>query len=149
MFDFLKNSKVQFVIGMVALVLIIWAMLPASEAQAQYSHARADTFVVGGTNALMKIQTKVHVNGNGVAAADLPSAYLLFSGDGSKFWVNRYDAEASEMEAAMGVPASSSLTLPAGPALRILDGNSEYRYYHYFYLNATSVADTLWVLPLD
>lgn len=151
MFDFLKNSKVQFVIGMVALVLIIWAMLPASEAQAQYSHARADTVVAGGAKVLMAIQTKVHVNGNGVSASDLPSAYLLFAGDGASFWVTRYDGATSEMEADIKVPANSSLTLPAPPALRLFnqDGNGEYRYYHLIYLNATAVGDSLFCIPLD
>jgi hypothetical protein len=111
--------------------------------------ARPDTFVVGGTSGIMKIQTNVHTTTNGVRSSDLPDAYLLYSGDGAKFWLTRYDAAASAYGGNTPIPANSSLTIPAPPAFRLIDGNGEYRYYHYFFIGAAAVTDSVFIIPLD
>ena len=139
------KTKLAFLMSLALLVLALANSAPAGELVA----ARADTFVVGGSSALMKIQTKVQVRGNGVSMSDLPSAYLLYAGDGVKFWLTRYDGAASEYGYDTPIPANSSLTIPAPPAFRLIDGNGEYRYYHYFYIGCAAVADTVHIIPLD
>ena len=143
-----KNKKMILFAAAGLFAMAVLGICAAPDAQAQYSFAGEDTFVVAGAKELMKIQTKVHVNGNGVTAGDLPSAYLLFSGDGSRFWVSRFDGAASEMGTGFPIPANSSIVMPAPPAFRLIDGNLEYRYYHYFAVNAVSVADSVHILPL-
>jgi len=141
-----EGLKKCLIIGAAVFVLLFFVSLcNASE----ISGARADTFVVGGTSALMKIQTKVHTTTNGVRSGDLPSDYLFYSGDGAKFWLTRYDGAASAFGGDTPIPAGSSLTIPGPPPFRLIDGNSEYRYYHYFYINATAVTDSVFIIPLD
>jgi hypothetical protein len=132
--------KTKLILLVSLALLLVSFTVEASELVA----ARADTFVVGGTSTLMKIQTKVNAG-----AGALPSAYLLYAGDGAKFWLTRYDGATSAYGYDTPIPAGSSLTIPSPPPLRILDGNGEYRYYHYFFIGAAAVTDSVFIIPLD
>ena len=82
----------------------------------------------------------------GQSPQTLPDAYLFYSEDGSAFYVTRYngasDSGLGTAEADILVPANSSLMIPA-PQTAVIDN----LYRHVFYLNATTVTDTVWCVP--
>ncbi len=145
-----EDSRVQIAIALAVAAAVLCVVMAPGDAEAgELVAARADTFVIGGASSFVTFQTKVHANGNGVMAGDLPDAYLFYSGDGVKFWVTRLDGDATEFGFDTPVPANSSLTIPAPPAFRLIDGNGEYRYYHKFYIGCAAVADSVHIIPLD
>lgn len=77
------------------------------------------------------------------SASSLPDAYLFYSEDGAAFYVTRW-SEGSAESVDILVPADASLMIPAPKASRI-DG----LWRHVFYLNATTVTDSVFVIPFD
>jgi hypothetical protein len=133
-----ENVRVNMVmIVAVLLALVLMFVVPTAEAQ-ELSHARPALGFANTYNDTMVVQLTV-----GERANRLPDAYLFYSEDGSAFYVQRYIDGALEAVPVL-VPASSSLMLPA-PSPVLVDNKWE----HHIWLNATTVTDSVFVIPFD
>lgn len=79
----------------------------------------------------------------------MPDAFLIYSGDGNSFYLQRIIDSALET-VPVKIPSSSSLMIPAPqPVLVEYDGGvgSVKRWEQQLYINASSVADSVYVIP--
>ena len=132
-----------------ALFLSISFALCAPQAGAQeLVAARSAIYIAAASPDTMIVQSAPALGaGLGGRASDLPSAYLFWSEDGATFDIGRYFALA-DLETMFPIPANSSLTIPAPPAIKVTHG-ATVRWEHWIFVNSTTVTDTVFVLPLD
>ena len=125
---------VATIIAALAILLLVSAMV--SKAHAQFEANRAPLAYAGGGVRLLSVSASSH--------RDLPKGYTLWSGDGAEFWVTRFASSGVLESVPMKVPANTPITITAPPAF-----NSGGTWYQAAYINASSVTDSVYVLPLD
>lgn len=134
MSEWLKKNRLYLIF--VAGVMLIAASFAVDAQALDIKGARPMTYFTG-TAALDTVSVEVE----GDAYWQLPDAYLLFTGDGSEFWVERYFGGTIDPKP-IHIPASRSLVLPAQSPENI----SGYGWSHVF---RTTSTDTIFVIPLD
>ena len=124
----------KILVAALCLAFCIGAMAQASELSGVYPNkvqAFANTFSDTFTVEIPQ----------GQSPTTMPDAYLFYSEDGSAFYVTRWNGTTPE-DVPLLVPANSSLMVPA-PQAAVIDN----LYRHVFYLNATTVTDSVWCVP--
>lgn len=137
MLNFLKSTKaVELLLILLAAALVFFLIQPAfasgeltgARPPMAYGFASADT---------ARIQVSA------TRAQELPSAYLIWSGDAASFYLNTYLTSAS-ISTPIKVPTGQPITLPAPPPYLAYG-----KYWHRILIYAPSVTDSVYVIPLD
>ena len=132
---FSKTEKiVATIIAALAVLLLVGAMV--SKADAQFEANRAPLAYAGGAMRTLAVAA--------TRAGDLPKGYTLWSGDGAEFYITRFSSSGVLESVPLKVPANTPITISAPPSWA-----SAGTWYQMAYINATSVTDSVYVLPLD
>ena len=118
------------------LILVIAAVLIASTAHAELRAARPPVAVAGGGVGYFTFTAS--------RPGEIPSAVLMYSGDGASFWVRRSSGAGTFEAVPLKVPDNQPLTMPT-PA----PYNNAGTYTVIFEVNATAVTDSVYAIGLD
>ncbi len=137
MSKFFKSKKaVELLLILLAAALVFVLVQPAF---AQWKASGAYSAYAGATNGVISFSAS--------KAYDLPTGYIIWSGNGASFYLKRYQDNNGALSISgvvpLKVPANTPLTLPA-PA-PVLSAGVFYSAFHYY---AASVTDSIYVIPL-
>ena len=137
MFKILKSQKaVELLLILAAAVLVFILVQPAF---AQWKAAGNYYAYAGATNGQIVFSSSSPI--------DLPTGYMIWSGNGASFYLKRYfEASGAPSIAAvvpLKIPANTPITIPAPATMKI--STTYMQMFHYY---APSVTDSLYVIPL-
>lgn len=133
-----RNPTFQFGMAVLVIFVLIMAVIGKADA-ADLSNARPCRAIPG---ADLPDTLRISYAELGDSPTYLPSAYLIWTGDGSEFWVRRSIGGTME-PVEIHIPAGQSIVLPAPRAYQISSV-----WTHVFEFGGT-VTDSVFVLPLD
>jgi len=130
-----------FMVVAVVLAILFMVCVPKADAQGELVGARKARGYGTAQNDTIMISLPANTPAN-----RLPDAYMFFSKQLELFYIQRWFGPtlADQEEIPIPVPAGTSLILPAPPAV-VIGG----LYHHVFWLNATTVTDSVYVIPMD
>ena len=137
MLNFLKSKKaVEILLILLAAALVFFLIQPAF---AQWKAAGPYAAYPGATNGAISYSAS--------RSSDLPTGYMIWSGNGASFYLKRYfayqGAASISSVVPLKIPANSPITIPA-PETMLLSG----AYYQMFHYYAPAVTDSIYVIPL-
>lgn len=135
-----KSSLFMLIAAVVALLLIV--IVPKAKAEGGELTGAREALAFGSSF----VDTFTVETPSTNRANALPDAYMFFSKQLELFYVQRWfgPTKSDEESVPIPIPAGTSIIIPAPPAQRI-DG----LWRHVFFLNATTVTDTVFVIPMD
>lgn len=137
MLNFLKSTKaVELLLILAAAALVFFLVQPAF---AQWKAAGPYYAFAGATNDTISF--------SGTSTFDLPTGYMMWSGNGASFYLKRYFQSGTTASISgvvpLKIPTNTPITIPAPAPIRL--NGVYYQMFHYY---APAVTDSIYVIPL-